>query len=1006
MKQVRDASQLFLAELKRDQTVKFIQFDLLRDFRNHFLINYVFQKAVREKPVKYFSGEAEYFLLGLVKDLFSAMTSGMSVTEKFNDLSVANTLMRLAQNCANYAAVLDSVKMSYYASRQFSETLLFERLKADWSFEYETDVPPGGSVPWASYLFGQNIQRGNVAPISGVNMLSWESFSMNATKILGRGPGLFTEQFNINSFVRARSEIENYFFGLNFPGFYDYEHSSDALFTLALIYLDYVNVTKDPETYVTILKPESSTSAARLDALIVRARRFMKYYAAMAVAPRFMMMYANLLLIKDLNTLLSPWVDKQISANIDYEHKLKVIEERCSSLVPPRFIKLITDIIQWYKDFYGVGFLIPADYSKLAAFDKLKIDFSKYAVKQSDPLIQSLSYADKTLTQKDIISFLTSRDAYVNTMYHTVLALSEHIQRIDKSVNSIQSWDEFSQIEFPPIPPAKEIGSVNFAVPNRHSIINDDVPFYSIVEGDSGPFIGAVNIVPVLRDLVYGTIKPHLWIRSLKTSKPSDRPSSSFSPAEIRMVFADEIKLAIGAHPMANYAEMPIPADYLAYSNPACYDFTLNDLLNILLTIPSPYKALSDYFSIAAAQFDTIYKKADLASAFAAVGFWFEGEWGPGNKEEDIRNAWIQPSTRFIYGLPTEVFFLKQVAQFKTKADYAKAAVVATSAASDNKFTFLMHKWFPIITQPFMYAQTVCDGFIMDIPVSGTALLDALKAKNKGESWEPKKFREVVLDGEVNGLEPKDFKWFIPKGWSRYTALLPHMTYQTSSSSSVLTDKLLDDPDALKRFVIIGYANDMDLRPISRSFVKTSLVFIEPEDVLLRNTTLEPLTKARVVDIEQHLDKSVIKEAISSKPDNISGQTIIEDLSQGSRNKPDPDIDKTFAPKDNNPKGVSDGPGSLGQLKDSSGKKIFPEKTNDMKDRGLGFTDETKTKDKTEPKGDLPEEPVGSNASATPKPELQGKKKKKVKRLLPDGTTDVVEVDDDYELKDGEEFVE
>jgi len=1016
MKQINDASRVFVADVKKDQTIKFIPFDFIRKFRNHYLINSVFQEVVFSKPTKYFKGEAESFLLSLCLEMTKSLisTSNRSSDDvPFSDESIANTLMKCAQNAANYSALMEVQKNSYYAGRQFSEKMLTDRIKADWELEQmilttQPDKGKAAQTDWMATLFGQQVSRKKIKiqPVDGVNLSTWQGFATTATAVLGSGPGMYTEQRDIAEFVQQRSQLENLFYGVNFPGFYNLVDSSDAFYILALMYLDYVHVTSSPEQYQSVMRPEAPNTPQRMDAMATRAKRFMKYYAAMAVAPRFMSMYAKYLLMKDLNVVLATWTDNDLSTNKDMVHKMSTIESLCKSIVPQRFLSHTEDIIRWYKDFYGVGLLLPEEYSGLASFTALKApNTADFLVKAGDPILQSIGYKDKVLTQKDLMNMCLTRDSFIDLMYHACISLNTHIQQIDKSVSTVQSWDEFTSFEIPTIPAATEFGLVKFAEVHKTNIVNDVIPrnridYLSTADGTvpKRGFLGNVDVIPILKDLVFGTIKPNLWLSSLRSEKKGQRPAQSFNPNEVRMIFNNDHTLYIGSRPMAHYAEMPIPVDYLAYVDPSSVDPTLAGLSSVLQALPSPYKALSDYFSAAAAQFDMAHNIADLASSFASVGFWFQGGLTASNKADDFNDNWIAPSTRFIYGVPTRIFYQKNIEKITTEAMYGKRAIVIRSAASDKEFTFVMHTFFPVISEVFQHAQTFCDGFIADIPVLGTPLLAGIK---KDGGYDDNNFKVIVVQGEADGLSSKDFTWFSLTGWSKHTAILPHMTFRVSSQSSALSDMIINDPDIMKRFVIMAYSNDKEIRPISRTLINSPLVYFEPEDVMISRDTSITLTRAKIADLTDELSKSVERVAESSrlpKLDDIKEDTLDEN-SRGDKLKPGHDAGIN----------VNDASKPIKTTEDFKEHKPFiateaapQEKRNPkdvIKDKDLE-SDIIKSDALTENAADVA---VNGNHPGAP---VEKKDKKKIKRTKADGSTEEIEVDADYTLGENEVFVD
>jgi hypothetical protein len=1025
MKNINDASHLFIADVKKDQTVKFISFDLIRSFRNHFLINSVFQDIVYSKPTKYFSGEAEAFLLTpILQMLDSLRITGRKASDNknpFNDVSVANTLMKMAQNAANFSAVMDISKSSYYAGRAFSEQTLASRLQADWSLENNlvlknADAKKGSEdtsqVNWMATLFGQQLSRIAITTPISTDLTTWENFATKAITVLGLGPGFYTEQRNISTFIEQRSAIENSFYGINFPGFHELENADDAFYILALMYLDYCHVTSSPEMYQTVMRPEAPNTPARMDAMATRAKRFMKYYAAMAIAPRFMSMYAKYLLMKDLNSVLAPWTDNEISNNKDMIHKMGVIEKLCATIVPQRFLKHTEDIIRWFKDFYGVSILIPDQYSILADFKSLKSSTSGFQVKPGDPIIQSVVYRDKILYQKDLMNLCNTRDAYIDLMYNACLSLDTTVQQIDKSITTIQSWDEFSGLEIPTIPAATEFGSVKFADPTKQDIINDAIPRNAIdyVHADKGgvvpnrTFMGNVDVKPILKDLVYATVKPHAWIVALRKEKFGLRPSSSHNPSDVRITFTNDHTLYIGSRPMAHYAEMPIPVDYLAYADPMCVDPSISGLLSILQTLPSPYKALSDYFSAAATQFDMQYNLADLASSFAAVGFWFEGGLTQKDKPETWLERLIRPTCNFIYGVPTSIFLDKQLEKV-TKADAYKAyALVVHSSASDKEYTFLMNSYFPVLSELFYHAQTFCDGFIADVPVLGTRLLKAIV---DGDSYSVSKFKEIVVQGRPDGLTSKDYTWFQSTGWSKYTAVLPHMTFRVSSQSSSLSDKIINDVNITKRFVVMAYANDKEIRPISRSFMKDTLVYIEPDDLMVSRDSSLQLVKAKVSDLSDSISLAAEKNALKNPPPKLKPDEIDNHGGQSRADSALPGHDE----------GIIDSGDPVGRTKDEAQKsKPFKdagesEHTKKVEtDKGSKFEETEKKKPYSPPAieekqvaGDIASGESSNNPTGTA---VEEKKKKKIKRTKPDGSVEEIEVEADYKLGENESFIE
>jgi len=1018
MKQINDASHLFVADVKKDQTIKFIPFDFIRKFRNHYLINSVFQEVVYSKPTKYFKGEAESFLLSLCLEMTKSLTSTSNKSSDdvpFSDESIANTLMKCAQNAANYSALMEVQKNSYYAGRQFSEKMLTDRIKADWELEKDiipqtTDKTKVSQTDWMATLFGQQISRKKIKiqPLDGVNLSTWQGFATTATAVLGSGPGMYTEQRDIAGFIQQRSLLENLFYGVNFPGFYNLVDSSDAFYILALMYLDYVHVTSSPEQYQSVMRPEAPNTPQRMDAMATRAKRFMKYYAAMAVAPRFMSMYAKYLLMKDLNIVLATWTDNDLSTNKDMVHKMSTIETLCKSIVPQRFLSHTEDIIRWYKDFYGVGLLLPEEYSGLASFAALKAPKNAaYLVKAGDPILQSIGYKDKVLTQKDLMNMCLTRDAFIDIMYHACIALNTHIQQIDKSVSTVQSWDEFTSFDIPTIPAATEFGLVKFADVTRICIVNDTVPrnkidYIATADGTlpKRGYLGNVDVIPLLEDLVFGTVKPNLWLSNLRTQKKGDRPAQSFNPNEVRMIFNNDHTLYIGSRPMAHYAEMPIPVDYLAYADPSSVDPTLAGLSSILQALPSPYKALSDYFSAAAAQFDMSHNLADLASAFASVGFWFRGGLTTANKISDFDENWIAPSIKFTYGVPTGIFYQKQMASIAKEDDYAPRALVVRSAASDAEFTFIMHTSFPVISEVFQHAQTFCDGFIADIPVLGGSLLGGIKGD---DGYDDTKFKDIVVKGEPDGLTTKHFTWFPLTGWSKHTAILPHMTFRVSSQSSALSDMIINDPDIMKRFTIMAYSNDKEIRPISRTIIKSPLVYFEPEDVMISRDSSITLVRAKIADLTDELSKSVERVAESMRLPKLDA-IAKEPLDENSRG------DELKSTHD---KGINVNTDSK-QIKtttDAKEHKSFVDTERSDKIVKDPKTLLSGTDDKG--KGDLEiitDTPGGTgdvqSIANTPGKQIGEEKKKKIKRTKADGTTEELEVDADYKLGDNEVFID
>jgi len=1030
MKQVKDASQLFVADVKRDQTVKFINFDLIRSFRNHFLINFVFQDAVFAKPTKYFTGEAEAFLLTPILQMFEqfkiSARGGVLNKTPFNDVAVANTLMRLAQNAANFSSLMEVSKSSYYAGRAFSEQTLLERLKADWSLENDilskktldkTGKPdPNAPIDWMATLFGQPVNRKAISPITSVELTSWESFAKLCISTLGLGPGFYTEQRNIAPFVAQRSELENMFYGINFPGFHELTNSDDAFYIMALMYLDYCHITSSPEAYQTAMRPEAPNTPQRMDAMATRVKRFMKYYSAMAIAPRFMSMYAKYLLVKDLNVVLTTWTDNELSDNKDMAHKMDVIDSLCKSIVPDRFLKHTEDIIRWFKDFYGVALLLPLEYKILADFAGLKsFDKDEFLVKAGDPVIQSVLYKDKILSQKDLMNLCMTRDQYIDVMYHACLSLDSHIQQIDKSITTVQAWNEFVGFDLPTIPAATEFGTIKFASPIVQLIVNDAVPrnmidYVHAEKGGISPkrgFMGNIDILPIIKNLVFGTIKPNVWLSFLRGGAIGKRPSGSFNPSDVRITFTNDHTLFIGSRPMAHYAEMPIPVDYLAYADPLCVDASISGLLSILQTLPSPYKALSDYFSAAASQFDMQYNLADLASSFAAVGFWFKGGLTNANKESDFNENWIRPSTNFIYGVPTEIFYAKQLEDIKKAAYYNANAVVVRSSATDNEYTFVMHTQFPVLSELFFHAQTFCDGFIADIPVLGTEMLEALRTD---DAYSMTKFREIVVQGSIDGLTTKSFTWFKFTGWSKYTAVLPHMTFRVSSQSSALSDKIINDPDIMKRFCVMAYSNDKEIRPISRSFMNAPLVYIEPDDLMVSRDTSLQLIKAKIADLSDSLSKRAEEIALKHRPPAFPPSDVENKDENMRRDLLTPGHDAGIIPNEPKPKpddqSILNTPlrdaGASDQITlDSDRKPILKEKKKVYSPPSA---------DEKPGKGDviIPDAVNGASGASqnSPGSPLEDKKKKKIKRIKPDGSSEVIEVESDYTLAEGEEFVE
>jgi hypothetical protein len=1029
MKQITDASQLFVADVKRDQTVKFINFDLIRNFRNHFLINFVFQDMVFTKPTKYFNGEAEAFLLvpilQMLKQLMETSSEKTSSLGVFNDESVANTLMKLAQNAANFASVMDVAKSSYYAGRQFSESVLAERLQADWSMEKNLILksskpgsePDASSIDWMKTLFGQQVSRKNIKALKEVEMVDWQTFCDVAMKSLGLGPGFYTEQRNIKPFVAQRSNLENMFYGINFPGFHDLSDADDAFYILALMYLDYCHVTSTPEIYQTVMRPEAPNTPQRMDAMATRSKRFMKYYAAMAIAPRFMSLYAKYLLMKDLNIVLSTWTDNELSDNKDMAYKMSSIEKLCKNIIPERFLKHDEDIIRWFKDFYGVALLLPSEYSNLANFKDLTVPKpDAYLVKAGDPVVQSVIYRDKVLSQKDLMNLCVTRDQFIDVMYQACITLNNTIEQIDKSVTTIQAWDEFAGFELPTIPAATEFGQVKFASPTVQLVVNDAVPrnkvdYVHSEKGGTSPkrtFMGNVDFIPILKELVFGTIKPNVWLSFLRMSSLGKRPSASYNPSDVRITFTNDHILYIGARPMAHYAEMPIPVDYLAYADPMCVDHTISGLLSILQTLPSPYKALSDYFSSAASQFDMQYNLSDLTTSFAAIGFWFKGGLTDGNKADDWEANWIRPACDFIYGVPTSVFYAKQMEEVSKAASYKNVGLIVKSSASDNEYTFVMHSYFPTLCEVFMHAQTFCDGFIADIPVLSTQVLDAIQ--NDNDRYDKNKFRGIVVDADPDGVTSKHYQWFKSTGWSKYTTFLPHLTFRVSSQSSALSDKIINDPDIMKQFCVMAYVNDKELRPISRSFMKSPLIYIEPDDLMVSRDSSLQIIKPKIADLTEELSKKAELLAKKAAPPRLNPDEVKEIDNNSRADKLRPGHDDGLHPNHSKPDSDPE---------EEKKRKILEMKGasehTELNDKGEAIETEKKRPyiapdvTKKPGKGDIvTSEEQGAPGSAQNEPgaPIEEKKKKKIRRKKGDGSIEELEVEADYKLGEGEEFVE